>query len=426
MVTIGSLTWTAKVENAGRAQSKANDVADSMEEADEKANGLNTSLGETGSKLKGGAKKSKRMSTRMTSLTGVLGLVTSALFFLGGTFASVITYFSSASTVTGALVGGLKVLAGWITGLWATIGGFSGIVATLTGWFWSAVGAVQGFIAWLGAGSAGALAMAAAIGAAIGMFVVWILHITGVMDWVGRLGAMVGTQLPGWVADGLLVIIGIFAGWLAVLGGFINGFIEGTMKGGFVNGIKEGLARAGEVLDVFAGAFDRTLGRITGFATDAWDNIKSSAVDTLGDIGDVVGNNVRAGFNAVVPSSVSIPSVTLSAPDWAGGMSKTIGGGSINLPQLASGGMIEEDGLFMGHAGERVLNPAETKKTNEAGGPSPLSGGGGGVTIQTLNVEIGDQTLDLSNLSTMELEELAEAIARETGLEVESIIGGGL
>ena len=398
MVTIGSLTWTAKVENAGRAQSKANDVAESMEEADERANGLNTTLGNTGDRLKGGAKKSKRLSTRMTSLTGVLGLVTSALFFLGGQAAAA----------------------------WASMGGLAGIVATISGAISTAAGLVSGFISWLAAGSAGALAFAAALGAPVGLFVVWILHITGVMDWVRRLGAMVGTSLPGWVNDGILMIISIFAGGLAVIGGFINGFIEGFMRGGFVAGIEEGFARAGQVLDVFAGAWERTIGRIRDFATDAWDTIKSSAVKVLGSIGDVVGNNVRAGFNAVVPDEVNIPSVTLSAPDWAGGMSKTIGGGSIDLPQLKSGGMIEETGLFVGHAGERVLNPAETSKTGSPTGPDPLTGGGGGVTIEEVSVEIGDQTLDLSSLTTLEIEELAEAIARETGLEVESIIGGGL
>ena len=417
MVTIGSLTWTAKVENAGRAQSKADDVADSMQEADEKANGLNTSLGDTGDRLKGGAKKSKRMSTRMTSLTGVLGLVTSALFFLGAQFATIITYFSSASTVSGALAGALSTVVGWITAAWASIGGLSGIVATLTGWFWTAVGAVQGFISWLAAGSAGALALAAAIGAAIGMFVVWILHITGVMDWIGRLGAMVGTALPGWVSDGILMIISIFAGGLAVIGGFINGFIEGYMKGGLVAGIEEGFARAKQVLDVFVGAWERNLQRLWDFATGLFDGL-----------GDALANGFRGAFNTVVPDSLDIPSITIGGGSVAGQdiPSTTIGGGSMDLPQLASGGMIEETGLFVGHAGERVLNPAETSKTGEAGGSAPVDGSGGGVTIETVEVEIGDQTLDLSSLTTLEIEELAEAIARETGLEVESIIGGGL
>ena len=84
MVTIGSLTWTAKVEGAGNAQRKADNVADSMQEADEKASGLNSRLGQTGSRLKAGGQRARSLGTRMTRLTGIMGLVTSALFFLAG------------------------------------------------------------------------------------------------------------------------------------------------------------------------------------------------------------------------------------------------------------------------------------------------------------------------------------------------------
>jgi len=388
MVTIGSLTWTAKVEGAGNAQRKADNVADSMEKADEKANGLNSRLGQTSGRLSTGAKKTRRLGTRMTSLTGILGLVTSGLFFLAGTASSA----------------------------WAAIGGLSGIVATLTGWISTAAGLASGFVSWLAAGSAGALAFAAALGAAVGLFVVWILHITGVMDWVRRLGAMIGTSLPAWARDGLLALIGIFAGPLAVIGGFINGFIEGTMKGGLVQGIETGVARATQVFDTFAGAVDRTMERARSFV-----------VDGLSGLGDMAATQLKGGFNAVVPNQLNIPQITIGGGSIAGRdlPSATIGGGSIDLPQLATGGVIERTGIIMGHAGERVLNTAEVSRTGEAGGPSPM-GGGGGVSIGEIRVEFGDQTLDLTNLTQADKEEIARLVAEETGREVEATIGGGL
>ena len=387
MVTIGSLTWTAKVEGAGNAQRKADNVADSMEQADEKAGGLNTRLGQTSGRLVTGAKKSRRLATRMTSLTGILGLVTSGLFFLG----------AQASAA------------------WAAIGGLSGIVATVSGWLATASGLVSGFVSWLAAGSAGALAFAGAMGAAVGLFVVWILHITGVMDWVRRLGAMIGGQLPAWARDGLTALIGIFAGPLAVIGGFINGFIEGTMKGGLVQGIETGVARATQVFDTLAGAFDRTIQRAREFV-----------VDGLSGLGDMAANSLSGAFNAVVPSQLNIPEITIGGGSVAGQdlPSATIGGGAIDLPQLQTGGMIERTGIFLGHAGERVLNTAEVSRTGESGGPSPM--GGGGVTIGEISVEFGDQTLDLTNLTEADKQEIARLVAEETGREVESTIGGGL
>lgn len=386
MVTIGSLTWVAKVEGASQAQRKADNVAESMEEADEKAGGLNTSLGNTGSRLKSGANKAKGLGNRMTRLTGIMGLVTSALFFL----------------------------TGQATAAWAAVGGLSGIVATLTGAFSTAVGLVSGFVSWVAAGSAGALAFAGALGAAVGLFVVWILHITGVMDWVRRLGQMLGSSLPAWARDGLTALIGIFAGPLAVIGGFINGFIEGTMRGGLVEGIRTGVERAKQVFDTLAGAVDRTIGRAADFITSG-----------LAGVGEAAAEGMRGTFNAIIPDRLNIPQITIGGGSIAGRdlPSATIGGGSLDIPQLQSGGMIEQTGLFLGHAGERVLNTAEVSKTGSGGGPDPV--GGGGMDIE-ISVEFGDQTLDLSNLTQADKEEIARLVAEETGREVESTIGGGL
>lgn len=312
----------------------------------------------------------------------------------------------------GLVTSGLFFLTGQAAAAWAAVGGLSGIVATLTGAFSTAVGLVSGFISWLAAGSVGALAFAGALGAAVGLFVVWILHITGVMDWVRRLGSMLSGQLPAWASDGLTALIGIFAGPLAVIGGFINGFIEGYMEGGLVQGIETGVERAKQVFDTLAGAVDRTIGRAADFITNG-----------LSGIGEAAAKGLRGTFNAIIPDRLNIPQITIGGGSLAGQdlPSATIGGGSLDIPQLQSGGMIDQTGVFLGHAGERVLNTAEVSNTGSGGGPDPV--GGGGMDIE-ISVEFGDQTLDLSNLTQADKEEIARLVAEETGREVESTIGG--
>lgn len=412
MVTIGSLSWVAKVENVGDAQAKADDLADSMEEADEKANSLNESTDETSGKLGSVAGRATTVGQRMTTMTGILSLATSALFFLG------------AQAV--ALVAKLGGLSGIMTGISVIIG--------------KIVVLGSGFIAWLGGASAGVIAFAAAIGGAfaaaigalLGLFVVWILHISGVMDWVGRLGEAIGTKLPNWARDGLLALISIFANPLAVIGGFINGFIEGTMKGGLVEGIRTGLDRAGEVLDVFAGAWERTFGRIEDVASNAM----SATQDIVSGALDGFAQTTADVWNSYIPAEVGLdpvqlPTVTVSAGPLGStevGGQTIFDGVSFDLPQLDTGGKIEGDGLAMLHSGEEVLTPAEVSEKESARegaqGAVTGGGGGGGVNIQELSVEIGDQSLDLSNLTMTEMAELARLIAEETGREVETIIGG--
>lgn len=395
MVTIGSLTWTAKVENAGRASAKANNVADSMQEADEKAQGLNRSLGETGGRLRGGARKAKGLGTRMTRLTGVVGLLTSAIFFLGSTLMTVIGYF----------------------------GGLSGILAAISGAISAVIGYASAFVGWLAAGSAGALAFAAGIGAILGLLGVWILKITGVLDAVKNLGKWLGSILPGWVRDAIITIIGLFAGPLAAIGGFIIGFIEG--------GFDQGIKKAKEVIQTFIDAAQRLLKPLTDAITGAFDK----AGEILSRLQEIVSKT----WNAIVDIVMTVTEPLTGAARSAGesvresnpGLADTIHTGFTQNPiydagdwvgdQLHTGGMVTGTGLAEVKKGEAVIPPNLVEAAKRGGG-----GGGGGVHIETLQVQIGDQSIDLRNMSRSDKEELARMIAEETGGEVEQIIGGQL
>jgi hypothetical protein len=86
---------------------------------------------------------------------------------------------------------------------------------------------------------------------------------------------------------------------------------------------------------------------------------------------------------------------------------------------LASGGYLQSDGLAMLHEGETVV-PADVTQ-NLLSDPSGGSGGGG-VNIENVNIEIGDQTLDLRDLTRSDIRRLADELAPELGREVENII----
>jgi len=436
MVTIGSLTWMAKVEGAASAQRKAEGVGDSMANAEEKAQGANEALGGTSGKLGTVSSGADRANNRFGRLTGVTGLLRSAIFFLGSTVSGLILKLTAVSSIAALLSGYISTLIGWIVGAWAAIGGLSGIVATLSGWVGTAIGLVKGFISWLAAGSAGALALAAAIGAVIGLFAVWVLEITGVMDWIASLGQMIGVQLPNWARDGLLILISLFAGVLATIGGFIVGFIEGFIEGGLIEGIRRGIERAGEVLDIFAGAWERTFGRVIevvgnalDWVADRWESAIRHVTDLAAGLTEGITDAITGVWNTVIPDTVGFPEVQLPSTTIDAGPlgSTTVGGMTVfggfdfDLPQLQTGGLIEETGAFIGHAGEAVLPADVTRNITQ-----PSTGGededGGGVTIETVEVEIGDQQLDLSNLTRIEMEDLAELIGRELGLEVEQTI----
>ncbi|UBF23473.1 tail tape measure protein [Halorubrum tailed virus 28] len=89
----------------------------------------------------------------------------------------------------------------------------------------------------------------------------------------------------------------------------------------------------------------------------------------------------RDRFNALIPSSISIPSVTIDIPDILGG-SRSFGGGSLRLPQLDTGGRIASDGLAMLHAGERIMPAAQVRER----GPQPT--GDSGTTIEEVNITV--------------------------------------
>lgn len=410
MAEVGELTWIAEIKEIAKSKKSAEEMSDGLE-------GLADQARETDEAVEQVGDSSGSLSDSFGSLGTQSGFVSGALGLLGSGLMLLVGQFTSASTATGAMAGALKGLYGWLAG-----GGLSGVIATASGY-------VSSFIGWLAAGSAGALAFAAALGAAIGLFVVWIMKITGVLDWIGSLGEALGTKLPGWARDGTLAVISIFAGALALLGAMIIGFMEGGLQGA--------IERGEEVLQIFGGAWERLFSGIMDKAGEFKSDIISWGEGIATDLSDVITGVVTGAWNAAVPDTIEIPEVgiggqsigTTIAGQHIGGTlpEVSVGGQGLDLPQLATGGMIEEEGAFVGHAGEMVL-PADVSRDviealRGAQGGGGGGGGGTGITIEQQVIEIGDQSLDLSQLDRRTLETLADLIAEKQGDELSTLMG---
>jgi len=421
MVNLGSIYWSVEVANAADAAAQAGEVQEQMGKTAEKATQANEAVNQSSQSMGQYADSTSR-SRRVTSrFQGTLGLLSTALFFVGGSIASLLGISTSltATWATLAAVGG--TLLGWLTTLGAYLaGGLSGAITALSGY-------LSTFVAWLAAGSSGAIAVAGAIGGLIGLAGVFILEWTGVLDIVQNFGSYVGNVLPGWVRDAMISLIGFFLGPLAIIGGAIVGFVRGTLEGGLKEGIRRAVSNARQVLDIFAGAWTRLFSglwsAVQSFLSDLG-SVPGRIRSIFGSLGDALGGRLRGAFNATIPSSLDIPSVTIGGGSIAGQdiPSATIGGGSLDLPQLQTGGFIEKAGAFFGHPGEAVV-PADV--TQDVFGSSTGGGEGqaaGGVTIEEIRIEIGDQSLDLRDLTPADIRRLADELAPELGREVENII----
>ena len=419
MVNLGTISWAVQVSEAADAAASAAEVqqefgktAEKAHQANEATNQASTSMGSYGASAGRAAGISSRLS-------GVLAILTSAVFFLRAGVAKLIALMGGkglllvlgkAAVVASFLAGKLVVLAGLLPSLSAVWAGLSGVVGK--------------FVGWLAAGSAGALAFAAVLGGLLGLVAVGVLEWLGILDAVRRFGQYLGGTLPGVATDALLALISIFAGPLAVIGGFITGFVQGFLEGGLVQGIRDGVAEARQVLDIFAGAWDRLFSRLRSVGSNflSWlGGVPGRVRSIFSGMGDSIGSALRSGFNAIIPSSLSVPEITIGGGSIAGQdlPSATIGGQSLDLPQLNTGGFIEAGGLAELHAGETVV-PADVTRNIFGGGGG--EGGSQGVTIEEIAIEFGDQSLDIRSMSPGEVRRLAEALAPELGREVESII----
>lgn len=120
---------------------------------------------------------------------------------------------------------------------------------------------------------------------------------------------------------------------------------------------------------VVESATDLVLDTVVGMVGDAVSELSEFARSIAPDMAADAADSFRDAFNSAVPSSVSIPSRSVSLPEPLGGGSVSVGGGSLDLPRLASGGRVTGPGLAMvGERGdELVLNDEQTADADKGG-----------------------------------------------------------
>ena len=249
-------------------------------------------------------------------------------------FIKFVVILGSIMTVIGLIIGalgGLALASAAITSGWAAL---VGIVAFLAAKFVLVKLAIAKIVAWFAAGSVGTLALAAAIGALVGLIVVWLMKKAGIMDWFAALGQGF-RDWDSWIKDIILIV----AIPLVLLGAAINDIVNGDF--GFPM-LKKGLEEVG-------GAFERWEKRI------------------LGVIGTII-NKVRDLIRWIkrIPSKISSGGVRSSSTGTSISPSSMPGGGDYSSHQF--GGPIKETGLSLLHAGEYVVPKGGTLISERSGG----------------------------------------------------------
>jgi len=431
-INLGSIWWSVQVANANRAAEKADRVQQEFGQTAEQANKANRAVNSSSRSMGRYETETERASNTTSRFRGVLGLLSSGIFFVVGGLLNLLGVSTSLAGVWGAVTTAAATVWGWLLAIGGYLPSLSAIWGTITS-------VVSGFVSWLLAGSTAAIGVAAAIGALLGLAGVFVLEWTGVLDIVRNFGQFMGNVLPGWVRDAMLTLISFFAGPLAVIGAAITGFVSGFLRGGLSAGIDQAVINAKRVLNIFATAWENIFTGIRDTIQPIIDTITSDVTgmvntvdDTVTGVGETITNGIQAAWNGTIPSQISFPEfsigggrlgVTIQGQNFGADVPElTLGGDTFNLPQLNTGGIVQSAGAAVLHPGEAVVPADVTREMNLDGQGQQGGGAGGGVNIQEISIEIGDQSLDISSLRPSEVRRLAEALAPELGREVESII----
>ena len=414
MVTVGTIEYEAKVVGADEAREKTTGLQQSQEElaaaSEQSADEVNN--------FSGTVEASGDASGRTAQQVGVLDnstrLLRSTIVGAVGAIGGIILKLTGLGAIAGTVAGGVKAIAGVIGGL------------TLSGVLGSVTGAIGSFVGWLAGASAGALSFAAALGVGIGTLGVFALEQLGVLDAVQRFGAYVSNKLPPSVRDAFVSLIGFVLSPLATIGAGIVGFVRGTIEGGLQEGIDRAVTNIKKTFGIFAGAWQRTKDRIVGIIgtiVGKFKSLKNKTTQLFKDLGNAIVGTVKGAFNTAIPSEISIPEVGISLPEKVGGGSVAVGGQSIDLPQLQTGGIIEQTGVAVVDRGEAVIpEPIVSGAAGATGGAGGGGSGGSSVRVDNMNITINGD-FDPSDLSRRDAEDLANRVKDALGKQTFDIQG---
>lgn len=241
------------------------------------------------------------------------------------------------------VVGGLGI---GLVGLGSVLSA-AGTIVGVAGTAFTAFGAVVAAVGWP------VIALGGAIGLLIGVLndpriqeglAAW----TGVFDQIGIIGTYVFTDVIGPAVDSVVMKLS-----------------------GIWDGVKSGIASFTEGMSI---AFD-------WIKTNVIDPVKTAIEGVVSAL-----NSLTSGLGAYGGAASNL-GAALGAGASPGDFLSALGtaiGQELGIPGAATGANINSDGLVYAHAGERILNAAETDSYEGRGGSG---GGGGGGTVNIYGVQ---------------------------------------
>lgn len=188
-------------------------------------------------------------------------------------------------------------------------------------------------------------------------------RLSGIFDTIREL-------IPGSVGEAIETAQDLFTRWhpLGILWDHRDDIL------GVFGDVRDGIS------DRISEAIDWLTNRAPSRFRDALLSLKDMITDVFGDMGDEVTAAFRDAWNAAIGGrGFDIPEIEIQSVEIAGETifgGATIGGQSLRIPELGTGGWIGDIGTAALHPGERVLPPAQVTERGEASfDPSSIADG---------------------------------------------------
>lgn len=192
--------------------------------------------------------------------------------------------------------------------------------------------------------------------------------------------------------------------YLRIRGGFGSNVRSSTTES-VTDARNSAIERAKELRDGITSLVTQLPDRAKGWGRDLINSLRdgvndrlSSVVSAFTNLGDAAASALGNTFTDLVPSSISIPSRSVSIPDVLGGGSVSIGGGRLIYPQLAEGGIISRPTIATIGEGNQSEAVIQLDKLN-----AMLSGNREGG--QQINITIEEGAIQIRSNGNGEIDE---------------------
>ncbi len=429
MVKVGDIYWTAEVRGADEAQDAAGGLRDSFD--DVAGSFLGTAAAEeTATEATKENTEATRENERWTErLNADTGLLSSALTFLSSRFGVVSAAATVYGTATAYAAGATTLLNGAIATTYGLLAGPAGLAAGL-------------FLATAG----------------VGLLASELLGLTDVTPVVeaetdsmegafADMAFLVGGPLVGFISAGFSLLTGDFEG---AKNKFINTSVEWAKAAArwsarvqlgfaaFGQAVKTGIRATVEALDFIIRS---GLNSVLGFI-NTWTERTRDAI--VGGLNSAVASAIGP-LNELIAKVNQIPRVDIDPIGSDFQLAQTAGRQTGRISTIQNEGL-DSRLARVRRQGRRNLEGARrrTERQLERFAPDTIggdrqtrgirrrrpsaggvpAGGSRGPQTQNITVEIGDQSLDLSDLSRGDQRRLAELIGDELGANTQNIAGG--